>query len=100
MPGMPGSFERKGPQQLHIDAFLGKHKGGEERAQLKDTRTAAVFGDVQAGNPWFDFSHPLGNSAVKLSKSKSILSKCILSVLSSRMQQQQCQGFLQFKLIS
>lgn len=99
---MSGLFERKGLQQLPIDAFLGKHEVGEERAQLKDTRTAAVFGDVQAGNPWFDFSDPLGNSPAKLSKSKSIFfkSKCFLSVLSFRMPQQQCQGFLQFKVIS
>lgn len=100
---MPGLCERKGLQQLPADAFLGKHGGGEERAQLKDTRTGAVFGDAQAGNPRFDFSDPLGSSPAKLSKSKSIFffkSKCFLSIPSSRMPQQQCQGFLPFKIIS
>lgn len=51
IPGIPGLFERRRLQQLPIDTFLGKHEGGEERVQLKDTRTGAVFGDVQGWKP-------------------------------------------------
>lgn len=79
-------FERKRLQQLPIDAFLGKHRGGEERAQPKDMRTAAVFGDVQAGNPRFDFSDPLGNSPAKLSKSKSTFFKVKVLFLNTPLQ--------------
>lgn len=83
---MPGLLEREGLQGLPFDAFLGKHEGGEERAQLKDTRTGAVFGDVQAGNPRFEFSDPLGISPAELSKSKSIVFKVKMLSLSTSLQ--------------
>lgn len=78
---------------LAIDALLGKHEGGEERAQLKDTRTGAVFGDVQARNPRSEFSVPLGSSPAKLSKSKSIFLKVKVLSLNTSLQDASAAGF-------